>query len=573
MRTAAFSRPDPEPAASGWRGWLRLGTIVLGCLAGGLLSTGSASATDRIATEVREQVIRRVESEEIVGVVVGVVDAEGASYFGYGRLSAGGERTPGERTIFEIGSITKAFTGVLLAEMAERGLVALDDPVARFLPPGSRVPSRDGRQITLRDLAGHRSGLPRLPGNLVPRDGANPYADYTAREMLEFLRGHRLERAVGAAYEYSNLGAGLLGYALAQRAGTDYEGLVIERLARPLGLDDTRITLSAEQRSRLARGHAGGRPVANWDIDALAGAGALRSTASDMLRFLAANLGLVETPLAAALAASRQEPVETGREQLAVARGWHVRTGFDREIVWHNGGTGGYRSFCGFDPVARRGVVVLSNSTSDVVDALGLNLLEPRYELPAVREVVAVDAARLADYAGYYELAPGVLFHITTEGGRLFAQLSGQERYPVFSTSETEYFYKVVDARLTFVRGEDGAVDHLVLHQGGDRKAPRLHGYEPPVRAEVEVAAAVLERYVGGYELAPGVELTVTRDNDRLYAQLTSQPRFPVFAESETVFFYKVVEAQITFETGEQGEVTGLVLLQGGVEHRARRIR
>jgi CubicO group peptidase (beta-lactamase class C family) len=566
-------RHDLAPAATGWRGRIRSGAIVLGCLAGVLLSGGSVAAADRIAAEVRDEVVRRVESEEIVGVVVGVVDAEGASYFGYGRLSAGGEQAPDEYTIFEIGSITKAFTGVLLAEMAERGLVALDEPVARLLPQGSRVPSRDGRQISLRDLAGHRSGLPRLPDNLAPKDVANPYADYTAAKMLEFLRRHKLGRAIGATYEYSNLGVGLLGYALAQRAGATYEELVIERLARPLGLEDTRITLSAEQRSRLARGHAGGRPVANWDIDALAGAGALRSTASDMLRFLAANLGLVETPLAAALMASRQDPVETGQEQLAVALGWHVRTGFDRQIVWHNGGTGGYRSFCGFDPAARRGVVVLSNSTSEVVDALGLHLLEPRYELPEVREAVAADAATLADYVGYYQLAPGVRFHITTEDGRLFAQLTGQERYPVFSESETEFFYKVVDAQLTFVRGEDGEVDHLVLHQGGDRKAQRLHGYEPPVRAEMEVAAAVLERYVGSYELAPGVEMTVTRENDRLFAQVTNQPRFPVFAESETVFFFKVVEAQITFETDEQGGATGLVLLQGGIEHRARRIR
>jgi CubicO group peptidase (beta-lactamase class C family) len=537
-----------------------------------LLAEGAAAAADRIAAEVRDQVVRRVENEEIVGVVVGVVDEEGTSYFGHGRLLAGGERTPDERTVFEIGSITKAFTGVLLAEMAERGQVGLDDPVARLLPPGGRVPSWEGRQITLRDLASHRSGLPRLPGNLAPKDLANPYADYAAEKMLGFLRQYELGRPIGAAYEYSNLGAGLLGYALARRAGTTYEGLVVERLARPLGLDDTRITLSAEQRSRLAGGHADGRPVPNWDLDALAGAGALRSTASDMLRFLAANLGLMETPLAAALAASRQDPVETGQEQVAVALGWHVRAGFDREIVWHNGGTGGYRAFCGFDPAARRGVVVLSNSTSGVVDAIGLHLLEPRYELPPVRQTVAVDEAALADYAGYYELAPGVRFHVTTEEGRLFAQLTGQDRYPVFPESETEFFYKVVEARLTFVRGQDGAVDHLVLHQNGDRKARRLHGYEPPVRAEVEVAAAVLERYVGSYELAPGVELAITREGEKLFAQVTNQPRLPVYAESEKVFFYKVVEAQITFETDMGGKAHGLVLLQGGIEHRARRV-
>ena len=209
------------------------------------------------------------------GIVVGLLDARGTR-----RIVAVG--VDGSQ-VFEIGSITKAFTASLLADMAARGEVRLDDPVAKYLPPSAHVPSRNGKQITLVDLATQSSGLPRLPTNLAPRNPANPYADYSVEQLYAFLSGYELPRDVGATYEYSNLGMGLLGHALALKAGTSYENLVNRRLLTPLGMRETAITLSPALRARLAPGHDGeGNVVPNWDLPTLAGAGAVRSTAFDM---------------------------------------------------------------------------------------------------------------------------------------------------------------------------------------------------------------------------------------------------------------------------------------------------
>ncbi len=237
--------------------------------------------------------------------------------------------------IYEIGSITKVFTAVLLADMVNRGEVALADPLAKFLPKSVKVLERNGKQITLQDLATHRSGLPRLPTNLAPKDPTNPYADYTVENLYTFLNSYALPRDIGAQEEYSNLGMGLLGHALALRAGKGYEALLRERILTPLSMTSTVITLTPALRARLAPGHdAKGAPVPNWDLPTLAGAGAIRSSVNDMLKFAGAACGIQQTPLAAAFAVS-QGPVRLA---------WQQSTRFPEPVLWHNGGTGGYMS-------------------------------------------------------------------------------------------------------------------------------------------------------------------------------------------------------------------------------------
>jgi CubicO group peptidase (beta-lactamase class C family) len=530
----------------------------------------AGAAAGSIPEGVRDHVARRVEREAGIGVVVGLVDAAGEEFFSRGRLRADGPPVD-EQTIFEIGSITKVFTAAVLADMARHGELSLDDPVARLLPPPARVPSVGDRPITLADLASHRSGLPRLPDGFDGTDMENPYAAYTGADLLAFLAGHELERDPGSRYEYSNLGAGLLGYALAQRAGTSYETMIVDRIARPLGMTDTRIGLSTGQRGRLARGHAGRREVGNWEFDALAGAGALRSTARDMIRFVRANFEPGDDDPRPALREMRSRLRETGAEGHSIGLGWHVLSRHGKTIFWHNGQTGGYHAFCGFDAEAGRGAVVLANSAEDI-DGIGLHLLNQGFELPALRAVATVPADALEDLVGTYEVGPGLFLHVTREGTQLFAQLTGQPAFPVYPASPLEFFFEIVEARLTFVRGEGGIVDRLVLHQDGEHEARRIDYEPPPARLEVEVDPAVLARYVGVYELAPGVRFDVRLDGARLAVRLADQPRFPVFAESRTRFFYKVVEAQITFVEDQAGAVTGLVLHQGGADQAARKI-
>lgn len=310
------------------------------------------------------------------GVVIGLLEADGSR-----RVVSAADVPFAGGTLFEIGSISKAFTGILLAEMVERGEVRLEDPVQGLLPKGVVVPARNGKQIRLVDLATHSSGLPRMPDNFAPADAANPYADYTPERLYEFLRSYELTRDIGETVEYSNLGAGLLGHALSLRAGTSYEALVTERILAPLGMTSTRVVLRPEDRKRLAPGHsAGGQAVGNWDLAVLAGAGALRSSVDDMLTFLAANLQPPDTTLGRAIRAAHVPRVAMN-ESSKVGLLWHVHTTrFGRTYTWHNGGTAGYRTYAGFDLDRRIGVVVLSNR-SNSVDRIGMHLLDPRTTL------------------------------------------------------------------------------------------------------------------------------------------------------------------------------------------------
>ena len=302
-----------------------------------------------------------------VGVVAGVTTAEGRVVVGYGRLSADDPTQPDGDTVFEIGSVTKMFTSTLLADLVLREELGLDTPVQSLLGAAARMPTRNGDEITLGHLATHNSGLPRLPDNFDPADESNPYADYDAERLYAFLSSHQLRRDIGEAVEYSNVGYGLLGHALALREGTGYEALVTERILEPLQMSDTAIELTPLLRERLAPGHDERlRPAANWDLTALAGAGALRSTVNDMLTFLEANMGLRESALRPAMEFAHAPRLSDPALGMDLGLGWVIATEGDRRFVWHNGATGGYASFIGFDPQALAGVVVLSNSAARV---------------------------------------------------------------------------------------------------------------------------------------------------------------------------------------------------------------
>jgi D-alanyl-D-alanine-carboxypeptidase/D-alanyl-D-alanine-endopeptidase len=261
--------------------------------------------------------------------------------------------------------------------MVERGEAKLNDPAAAYLPPGVTMPERDGKQITLVELATHTSGLPRIPWNMTPKDPGNPYADYSMDQLYQFLSTYQLTRDPGASWEYSNLGFGLLGDLLAHRAGEDYETLLKTRVLAPLRMRETTIALTPDEAQRLAVGHdAHLQKTENWDIPTLAGAGALRSTANDMLTFLSANLGYRDTPLKGALRSMLQVDAPTSIPDDRQALGWDVRLFKDAKIVWHNGGTGGYRTFMGFDRKTRTGVVVLTNTANAAgPDDIGFHIL------------------------------------------------------------------------------------------------------------------------------------------------------------------------------------------------------
>jgi len=431
--------------------------------------------------EIREILVDRIDVQhQSVGIVVGVIGPEGRRVIAYGHLERGDPRPLNGDTIFEIGSTTKVFTALLLADMVQRGEVALDDPAAKYLPPNVKMPERNGRSITLIDLATHTSSLPRLPGNMPRKDPANPYADYSVEQLYEFLSTYELTRDIGSQYEYSNLGGGLLGHVLAQRAGMDYETLVRSRICDPLGMSNTRTTLTPEMKARLAVGHNKSmEAVPSWTLSTLGAAGALRSTTNDMLTFLGANLGYTKSPLSSAMAAMLKVRRPTGNPALEIALGWHILTANGKERAGHDGGTGGYRSFMSIDPKAGLGIVALSNaSTIAGVTDIGVHLLHPGTPLMEPlkeHKEVTVDPKLFDGYLGRYQLRPNFLMTVTREGDRLFAQATAQPKFEIFPEGEGKYFLKVVEAQVTFVTDGDGRATEIIWHQGGrDHHANRL---------------------------------------------------------------------------------------------------
>lgn len=459
---------------------LRSSTAI--ALAATAISAGAAVAQSFPEdAEIRAILEERIGDGRGVGLVVGLLEPDGTRRF-ITAGSAGADRPPlDEHTLFEIGSVTKTFTGVLLAEMDRRGEVEMDAPVTRYLPPGTRIPSRAGREITLADLATHRSSLPRLPGNLAPADMSNPYASYTVEQMFEFLSSYELPRDIGSEAEYSNLGVGLLGHVLGLVAGDGYEAALRDRVLEPLGMDNTAIDVSGERAQRIARGHdATGAEVPLWDLPALAGAGALRSDAADMLRWAGAHLDGDPDGLATALRVA-QEPraaISEGQGSATdIGLGWMMSRARDRRFVWHTGATGGFYSFVGFEPDRGRAVVLLANAQHPV-DDIARHLLDPANPITRPqgdRTEVEISPDILDDYLGEYQLAPTFSIVVSMGEGTLLAQATGQPAFPIFPEGDDRFFYRVVDAQITFQRGDDGRVTGLVLHQNGQNvPGPRL---------------------------------------------------------------------------------------------------
>lgn len=424
--------------------------------------------------EIRQILVERIDLQhQSVGIAVGVIGPEGRRVIAHGHLEKGDTRPLNGDTIFEIASVTKVFTCLLLADMVQRGEIALNDPIAKYLPEAVKVPERNGKQITLLNLATHTSGLPPLPTNMAFRSPKNPYADYSVEQMYEFLSTYQLTRDIGSQYEYSNLSGGLLGHVLALREGTSFEVLVKQRICAPLGMTSTGITLTPEMEVRLAAGHNSAmETVEPWGGKrTLAGAGALRSSANDMLAFVAANLCYTNSPLALAMASMLKERRPTGQPGVEVALGWHVAKRNGKEIVWHNGGTGGYRAYVGFDPELRIGVAVLSNAgTPAGVDDIGRHLLDPTFPLaapPKEHKQVNIDPIILDGYVGVYHFTPKFAITITRDGDHLYGQATNQPRHEIFPESERDFFFKVVNAQVTFVTDDEGRATELILHQAG----------------------------------------------------------------------------------------------------------
>lgn len=451
----------------------RIGGILLVALA--VLSPAAARAQQHFPSNEDLTLMLRylVEDGETPGIVLGVLEADGTRRIvSYG--SGGPNARPlGPRSVFEIGSITKTFTGTLLADMAARGQLSLTDPVSKHLPKSVTVPSRGGKEITLLDLATHHSGLPRMPDNFAPRNPGNPYSDYSADQLYAFLTNHQLRRDPGAQYEYSNVGVGLLGHVLGRVGGASAQDLIQARILKPLGMNLTGFDITGELAQWNTAGHdTTGNVAPYWDVKTLAGAGGLRSNAEDMLTYIQANLGPADNDLERAMRATHQVQ-KSMNPRSAVGLNWSVNSDGGRTILSHGGGTAGYRTMIGFDPEKRVGFVMLTNS-GGFNDDIGMDFL--RRGLPLAIPEVQVSKEILATYAGEYEVAPGRTATVKLENeGWLTVRVPGNVRFRMHAESNDKFFLRRTPWRFTFNKDASGAVTGFTVNMGGaDRQARKV---------------------------------------------------------------------------------------------------
>lgn len=498
----------------------------------------------------------------IPGIAFGIIEADGTARM----LTAGTGITP--RSVFEIGSVNKTFTGALLAVMVASGDVALEDPVAAYLPDSVRVPSRNGREITLLDLATHTSGLPRLPTNHIPADMADPYADYTVEKLYAFLSSHELRRDPGAEYEYSNLGYGLLSHALAQAAGMPFTELLRERVLGPLGMDMTGYALEGEIAAEMVDGHnANGDVVAHWfTTEAIQGAGGLRSNLEDMLAYLRANMGEPTSALERALRDAHETHRPAGEGAGEVGLAWMTRVYEGRRIISHNGATGGFNTSMAFAPDLGVGYVMLASRNPS--DDLGMDMLVLG---PAIDDPVVDIAANVLDrYIGAYGTPAQPVTVQRETDGTLTLRTPGNVPFRMYGDSDTSFYLKRVPWRVAFADAADGAASALALTiDGTTRSLSRLTGDEPPPPEvlDLPVTPSDVARYEGTYMLAIGdrvLELRIFGQDGRLVSQATGQSIAALRHQGDHTFVPDFDDTARLVFTVIDDRATRVTLHQGG---------
>ncbi|MEM1173547.1 MAG: serine hydrolase [Pseudomonadota bacterium] len=516
-----------------------------------------SSAAD---SELQDWIDKAVNDGDSLAISAMLLDGDSVSYYSGGAISPDGA-APNENTQYQIGSITKVFTNMLLAEMVADGKLGYDTALGDLMGEDFTFANADLGKVTMEQLATHTSGLARMPSNFAPTDPQDPYKDYTAEQLNAEIAQARNKQVLVAEYGYSNLGMGLLGYRLGQLEGSSYTEEVIAQVVAPLGLEET----GFERSDNLADGYRSGSVVPAWLLpEPIAAAGALWGSTSDFVRLAQVMLGQAESPLKHDIEAVRDSIAQAGPD-FDVTRVWHMTWADDQPIYWHNGGTGGYLTFFGFRPDTNQAVAILV-AGGDGPTEKGLTMLGSTKQ---GRPAPEIDESVM----GQYEIAPGVGIGVFERSGYLVGQVSGQAAARLYDGGNDWYSLNIADASLHFLR-EDGVVSGVELVQAGvvnpgARVADEATSNE---RAEVDIAKDTLSDYVGDFAMNVAVKFSIREGGDGLTAQLTGQQAFPIYYKGDDVFFYKVVDAELHFERDDSGRVSALTLHQGAIVQRAERI-
>lgn len=554
-----------------------------------VLGSTTFAQTTEISEEVKNHIKERVDEGINAGIVVALIDGKNVEYFSYGKASSMPEDLVDENSIFEIGSISKTFTGVMIADEILKGKMKASDPLGDHLPATVKMPTRNGKQITIQDVATHSSSLPRMPENFDPADDTNPYADYKIEMAYEFISGVTLDRDIGESFEYSNLALGMLGHTLELEYNKSFEEVLLEKIVNPLGMKNTRIVFTPNMKKHLAIGHDNGKEVPNWDIPALAGAGAIRSSAVDMVKYVQANMGVIDSPITDAMKYTHKTAYENGKQQFKMGFTWMFEN--DDKIIQHGGTTGGYQAYIGFVRGTQKGVVVLTNDTSEIRE-IGLKLLDDSKELIMPKKSIAIDMidkieeegveSAIAFYhkskkenADRYNLGENELNDVGYEylGNKEYETALAifklnVEMFPKSSNpydSLGEAFLAKGDT-VNAIMNYKKSVEINPGNEGGIKVLEKLGVDKKDIVKEVKVSSDVLKKYIGKYQIAPGFFLNISSEGEQLFAQATGQPQFELFPKTSTEFYLKVVAASVTFEVDENGVAKSLTLFQAGRE-------
>jgi CubicO group peptidase (beta-lactamase class C family) len=487
--------------------------------------------------------------------------------YGSANLEWGIPNSPSTKS--RLGSLTKQFTAASILLLEERGKLSTGDPVRKYLPDAPAAWDK----VTLFNLLTHTSGIPSFTG-FKDYAETEPFATTSANLVARF-RDKPLEFEPGTKWNYSNSGYALLGYLIEKISGESYADFVTENLFTPLGMADSGYDSNTAVVPRRASGYVPGpkgpENAGFIHMSVPFSAGGLYSTTEDLLKWETGLFG--GKVLSAASLAKMTTPFKQD-----YAFGLGVSTVDGRKQLAHGGGIEGFNTFLSYSPDDRTTVAVLGNLNGQAPDEIAALLVKLVHggavKLPSERTAVAVPVDVLRAYVGTYQMHPGLDYYVTLAGDQLMGRLGKQQSFPLFPETPTFFFLKVVDAQIEVVKDAGGAVTALILHQGGrDQTMTRTSATVelPPERKEIAVPTEVLRRYVGAYQLSPHVDILVTLEGTQLGAQLTGQQRYPVFPESQTTFFLKVVDAQLEFVLGDAGAVKAVILHQNGMDQNAPR--
>jgi CubicO group peptidase (beta-lactamase class C family) len=472
--------------------------------------------------------------------------------------------------VFRIGSITKQFTAIAILQLMEQGKLSLQDEITKFIPD---YPTQ-AYKITIEHLLTHTSGIKSLTN--VPEFVTYLKEDLKPAEVLDKFKNQPMEFAPGTKFNYNNSGFFLLGYIIEKITGKTYQEYIEENFFKPLGMTNSLYGSDSKLIKNRAYGY---KPVENGfeNADYLSmllpfSAGSIMSTVEDLYKW---NRALISYKLV------KKETLEKAFTEYKLSNGkgtsygygWFLRKLQGSPTIEHGGGINGYLTDAIYLPAEDVFVAVFSNSTGKSPDMISEKIAAVAIGKPLNYKEIPVDKATLEQYSGVYEDEDSNLRVITVDSMQLYSQRTEGQKNKISSFARDKFFFQNSFATITFNRNVSGNVAEAVVEERGATTVWRKTDKPFPVHNEIKVDPEVLSRYAGEYELAPGFILTVTVEGDRFFTQATGQGKVEVFAESETKFFLKVVEASIEFVKDDAGKFNKLILRQGGQTIEGKRVK